>query len=249
MWNQYLVNKLRAMGFEQSKVDECVFYQNTTIFIVYADDGLMFDMSGKDLDTFIQELRDADLDIEDQGDPSDYVGVNITKDDQGYLNFNQLALIDSIINDVGLSQSKRTKTVPAKSSQVLHADPDSLPFEEIFDFNYLSAVGKLNYLAQTTRPDIMAATHMIAKYSHCPKKEHGEAIIHLVQYLKSTRHIGLKFRPDQTKGFENYCDTDFSGNWFLDQAQFDPAHPSQDQDGSSSTQDAQSHGPPSYRPK
>ncbi|EJK77403.1 hypothetical protein THAOC_00765, partial [Thalassiosira oceanica] len=199
VWNQFLVNKLRALGFEQSKVDECVFYRGTTIFIVYVDDGLVFDTSGKNLDDFIQELRDADLDIEDQGDPNDYVGVNITKDKHGYLNFNQLALIDAIIKDTRY----RLNT--------------------FFDFNYRSAVGKLNYLAQTTRPDIMAATHMIAKYSHCPKKEHGEAIIHLVQYLKSTRHIGLRFAPDQSKGFENYCDADFSGNWFRDQAQFDPS--------------------------
>ena len=203
VWNKFLVDKLRTIGFEQSKVDECVFYRGSTIFIVYVDDGLIFDVSGKDLDGFVQELRDIKLDIEDQGDPSDYVGVNITKDDNGYLNFNQLALIDSIIDDVGLRQDKRTRTTPAKSSQLLHSYPDSQPFEEICDFNYRSAVGKINYLAQTTRPDIMAATHMIAKYSHCPKREHGEAIIHLVQYLKATRHIGLKFKPDPSKGFEN----------------------------------------------
>ena len=32
VWNQFLVNKLTNIGFEQSKVDECVFYRGSTIF-------------------------------------------------------------------------------------------------------------------------------------------------------------------------------------------------------------------------
>eukprot|EP00956_Cyclotella_meneghiniana_P027784 scaffold63216_cov39-Cyclotella_meneghiniana.AAC.1 len=59
----------------------------------------------------------------------------------------------------------------------------------------------------------MYATHQIAKYSSDPRKEHGEAVIYLVRYLKKTRDIGLKFKPDSTYGFECYCDADFSGNW------------------------------------
>ncbi|EJK76134.1 hypothetical protein THAOC_02122 [Thalassiosira oceanica] len=223
VWNQFLVNKLLKIGFEQSKVDECVFYRGSTIFIVYVDDGLVLDTNGNSLDGFVQELKDAELVVEDQGDPSDYVGVNISKDQYGYLDLTQRALIDSIIKDIGLQSSKRTRTTAAKSSEVLHAFADSTPFEESHDFNYRSAVGKLNYLAQTTRPDIAAATHMIAKYSHNPKKEHGDAIIHLVQYLKATRDIGLRFKPDPTKGFENYCDADFSGNWNRDYADIDPS--------------------------
>ncbi len=50
-------------------------------------------------------------------------------------------------------------------------------------FNYHSIVEKLNYLAQTTRPNIVCATHQIAKYLSNPQKEHGEAIIYLVKYL------------------------------------------------------------------
>ena len=134
VWNQFLVQKLQDIGFVPSKVDECVFYRGTTIFIVYVDDGLVLDTSGKNLDGFVQELRNADLDVDDQGDPSDYVGVNINKDPMGYLNFTQQALIDSIIEDVGLTKSKRIRTTPGKSSQQLHAFANSQPFEEFHSF-------------------------------------------------------------------------------------------------------------------
>jgi hypothetical protein len=78
-------------------------------------------------------------------------------------------------------------------------------------------------LAQTTRPDIIFSVHQIAKYSSDPRLEHGEAIVYLVRYLKKTRDLGLKFKPDPSKGFECYCDADFSGNWNKDFASHDPS--------------------------
>jgi hypothetical protein len=103
----------------------------------------------------------------------------------------------------------------------LCAFKDEPPFD--LNFNYRSAVGKLNYLAQTTRPDIMYATHLVAKYSSDPRQSHGEAILYLVCYLKKTHDIGLKFTPDPAKGFECLCDSDFSGLWNMEFAPVDPS--------------------------
>ena len=41
--------------------------------------------------------------------------------------------------------------------------------------------------------------------------------------MKKTRHLGLKFRPSESKGFECYCNADFVGNWNKEFAQFDPS--------------------------
>jgi hypothetical protein len=75
--------------------------------------------------------------------------------------FTQCALIDSIIKDIGLKEAK-TKPFPAKMSLQLHAFNNEPVFD--LDFNYRSAIGKLNYVPQTVHPDIMYATHQIAKY-------------------------------------------------------------------------------------
>ena len=45
VWNHFLVEKLQSIGFVLSKIDECVFYRGTTIFIVYVDNGLCVDPS------------------------------------------------------------------------------------------------------------------------------------------------------------------------------------------------------------
>ncbi len=91
------------------------------------------------------------------------------------------------------------------------------------DFNYRSVVGKLNYLAQTTCPSIMYAKHQIAKYSSDPMQPHGKATLYLIRYLKKTCDVGLCFKPDSTKGFERYCDADFSGLWNKAFAPVDPS--------------------------
>jgi hypothetical protein len=105
----------------------------------------------------------------------------------------QRALTDSIISDCELDDAF-TMPVPAKTSLQLHTYKSSKPFSQCdFPFNYRSVTGKLNYPAQTTRPDILFAVHQIAKYSSDPRLEHGEAIVYLVRYLKKTRDLGLKF--------------------------------------------------------
>jgi hypothetical protein len=149
------------------------------------------------------------------------VGVNIHKLKDSSYKFTQRALIDSIIQDVGLDNAKGVKPVPAKVSLRLHAAKDEKSFD--LNFNYRSAVGKLNYLAQTTHPDIMYATHQIAKYASDLREIHGEAILYLVCYLKKTRDLGLKFKPDPGKGFECFCDADFLGLW---NKTFAPVNPS-----------------------
>jgi hypothetical protein len=69
----------------------------------------------------------------------------------------------------------------------------------------------------------MYATHQVAKYASDPRKSHGEALLHIVCYPKRTRDLGLKFKPSQDKGFECYCDTNFSDNWNKELAPVDPS--------------------------
>jgi hypothetical protein len=107
-------------------------------------------------------------------------------------------LINAIINDIGINDS-RTKPVPAKVSLRLNAFKDEPTFN--LDINYRSVVGKLNYLAQTTHPDTMYTVYQIAKYSSDPRQSHGGAILYLICYLKKTRELGIRFKPDPKKGF------------------------------------------------
>jgi hypothetical protein len=183
VWNSYLATNLQEINFKWSLIDGCIFYRDDIIFIVYVDNGIFLGPLDQQLRDIINKLCNLKLSIEDQDHLADYVGVSIKKPKNGVIELTQGALINSIISNVALSGYK-VKAVPANVSKILHAHLDKPPF--LLNFGYRSVIGKLNYLAQTTRPDIVYATHQLAKYSSNPREPHGEAVLYLIRYLKKT---------------------------------------------------------------
>jgi hypothetical protein len=43
VWNSYLATKLQEINFKQSLINDCVFYQDDVIFIVYVDDEIFIE--------------------------------------------------------------------------------------------------------------------------------------------------------------------------------------------------------------
>jgi hypothetical protein len=113
VWNSFLVDKLTPIGFTMSLIDDCVFFCDDIIFMVYVDNGIFLGSDNLQLQEVIKEIQNLGLNIEDQGHPADYVGVNIKKPKDGSYELTQRALIDPIIGDVGLKDVK-VKPVPAK---------------------------------------------------------------------------------------------------------------------------------------
>jgi hypothetical protein len=144
MWNSFLVDKVRSIGFTTSLIDDCIFFCDDIRFMVYVDNCIFLGSDDLQLQEVIKEIQDPSLNIEDQGHPANYVGVNIKKLNNGSYEFTQRVYIDSIIDDVGLKDMK-VKPVPAKVSLQLNTLKDKLSFD--LNFNYRSAFGKLNYLA------------------------------------------------------------------------------------------------------
>jgi hypothetical protein len=63
VWNKHLTSGLVKIGFVQLKVDECVFYRDGVIFIVYVDNGVFFCKSMDKIDQAILALRSSGYDI------------------------------------------------------------------------------------------------------------------------------------------------------------------------------------------
>ncbi len=117
------MDKPMSIGFTTSLIDDCVFFRDDIIFMVYVDDGIFLGSNNLQPQDIIKEIQDLGLNIEDQGHPADYVGINIKKLKDGSFEFTQQALINSITNDVRLIDAK-VKPVPVKVSLQLHAFKD-----------------------------------------------------------------------------------------------------------------------------
>jgi hypothetical protein len=220
VWNQHLVAGLCKIGFQQSEVDECVFYRNKTIFVVYVDDGIFAGPDESEIKQAIKDFRKVGFDIEDKGNIKDYLGVNVTKLPDGRLKLWQPHLIRQIIQDVNLS-IKTIRSTPALASKILQRDEKAPSYKG--SFHYRSVIGKLNFLEKSTRPDIAYAVHQCARFCEDPKQVHYEAILHLTKYLVGTMDKGIILDPKSEQSFEVYADADFAGNWNKLTAHKDPS--------------------------
>ena len=223
VWYKYLRNKLiNELKFKQSKIDECIFYRGRTVYMLYTDDSILAGPSKKEIDEIIKDLQKAKLNITDEGDIQDFLGVNIAKKADGTIHLTQPHLVDQILNDLNMSQDNvKVKSTPAMMSKLLKRDEQGVEFDK--SFHYRSIIGKLNYLEKGTRSDISYITHQCARFAESPRESHAKAIRWIARYLKGTKDKGLIINPKPDVGLQVYVDADFSGNW-------DPKNPELDRD-------------------
>lgn len=220
VWNHYLVDKLKSIGFVQSKIDECVFYKGKIVYVLYTDDSILAGPDAKELDRTIEKMRKV-LDLTVEGELSDFLGVKITRHkDKNEIHLTQPQLIDQILQDLRLKQEKaKPKDVPMRSSTILLRHLNSPRFDR--HFHYRSIIGKLSYLEKGSRSELAYPVHQCARYSEDPRKEHGEAVKWIGRYLLGTAKGGTIMRPDPSRGLEVHVDADFAGNWHKSES-YDP---------------------------
>ena len=83
--NQYVTNKLKVIGFIQSKWDPCVFWRNKVIYNLYTDDSLIAGASQAEIDKVINLSKGTGLKITEEGVIGDFVGVHIHRTLEGTL--------------------------------------------------------------------------------------------------------------------------------------------------------------------
>jgi hypothetical protein len=221
VWNKHLDAGLMKIGFQPSVIDPCIYYKRNVVFLLYVDDGIFLSPSKKAIDQCIQELKDADFDIEDQGDICDYLGVQVHKDKKGRIHLTQPQLIKSIIQDMQFQDNTKERLTPALSTKILNRDREGAPFDH--SFHYRRVIGKLNFLEKSTRADIAYSVHQCARFCEDPRESHGAAVKNIVRYLKATQDKGMILNPQEKKSFDCYVDSDFCGLWNRALAMSDPS--------------------------
>jgi Reverse transcriptase (RNA-dependent DNA polymerase) len=213
-WSIHLDAGLKELGFKRSAVDDCLYYCGHTLFLAYVDDGILIDPDPAAVEQAMSDLA-SKFEIEDEGAIDDYLGVKISKNEDGTIQLAQPHLIDSILEDLQLLNHGKTASksadTPAKFDNCLHKDLDGKPFD--YPWDYRSVIGKLNFLEKSTRGDLAYSVHQCARFMSSPMKSHGEAVKRIGRYLLDSRDKGFILRLDLTKSFECWVDADYCGNW------------------------------------
>ena len=165
VWNKYMDQCMREIGFKPSSFNPCLYYRGSIIFLVYIDNCIIFGPDGCSIDTIVADLRACThrFSVDDQGDIGDFLGIHVQNLSDRTIQLTQPQLIDSIIKDLHLQSGSNAKKTLAVPSNLLHKDsdgPDMTP-----ELHYRSVVGKLNFLEKSPRPDISVSVHQCARFS------------------------------------------------------------------------------------
>ncbi|KAJ9546810.1 hypothetical protein OSB04_019353 [Centaurea solstitialis] len=82
--------------------------------------------------------------------------------------------------------------------------------EEVDVHHYRSMIGSLMYLT-ASRPDIMFAVCVCARYQVRPKEIHLQAVKRIFRYLKGQPRLGLWYPKDSSFDLVAYTDSDYGG--------------------------------------
>ena len=105
---KFMVEKLELCGLNQSKLDPCLFIEDTIIAVTYADDLLLWSTKDKYMIVLGQLLNKASVDIEDDNDTTGFLGVKLTKTPEGSITMTQEGLMGQIIETMGLDLAHGT---------------------------------------------------------------------------------------------------------------------------------------------
>lgn len=207
VWNAEFRTQVESLGFITLKSDNCLFKHKTKqIYLcIYVDDGLILAPNEPDLDSVINGLKKV-FDIKVIVN-SAFVGLQIEKVKHGYA-IHQATYAKEVLARHGMADS-RPVTAPLMHGHRL-TDTDSN--DKDLDCPYREAIGALLYLATKTRPDILYAITMLAKFCQNPKEKHWTAIKRVMRYIRGTIDMGLLFKKEDKLRLDVFSDADWGSD-------------------------------------
>jgi len=125
--------------------------------------------------------------LRDLGPTTFLLGIEIIRNpEKQQISLSQRQYIIDALERFNMSDCNPVGTPMDSGAHLLATMSPQSPEEQraMQDIPYLSAVGTLQYLATSTRPDISYAVGILARFNKNPGIEHWKAVKHLFRYLK-----------------------------------------------------------------
>jgi len=119
---------------------------------------------------------------------------------------NQAKYCKDLLRKFEMDKCKPTST-PFSSSCHLDHDEAGISIDET---KYRGLIGSLLYLT-SSRPDIMFAVCMCARFQSTPKESHYNAAKRILKYLQGTKEVGLWYPGNISLSLTGYFDSNYAG--------------------------------------
>ncbi|GJR31807.1 putative ribonuclease H-like domain-containing protein [Tanacetum coccineum] len=170
----------------------------------YMDD-IIFGSTKKELCNAFEKLMHEKFKMSSMGERTFFLGLQVEqKEDDIFIS--QDKYVSEILKKFGFTEVK-TASTPIETQKPLLKDEDG---EEVDVHLYSSMIGSLMYLT-SSRPDIMFAVCVCARYQVNTKVSHLHAVKRIFRYLKGQPKLGLWYPKDSPFDLVAYTHSDYAG--------------------------------------
>ena len=207
-WYDTLSKFLLENKFSKGVVDPTLFTRKTGKHIllvqIYVDDIIFASTDPNACEIFSNEMS-SKFQMSMMGQMSFFLGLQVSQSPGGiFLHQSKYAL--ETLKKYGMESCDPVDT-PMVDRLKLDEDPSGI---EVDQTRFRGMVGSLMYLT-ISRPDIVFAVCMCARYQAKPTKKHLEALKWIFRYLRRTINMGLWYPKDTAMELTAYADADHAG--------------------------------------
>ncbi|KAJ1694127.1 hypothetical protein LUZ63_010825 [Rhynchospora breviuscula] len=208
-WYGRLCTFLLDNGFIRGKMDTTLFTKkrddHLLLVQIYVDD-IIFGSTNATLAQEFSSLMSSEFEMSMMGELNFFLGLQIKQLQDGIF-ISQTKYAKELIKKFGVEDSKSLDTPMGKSANI-DADEKGKPMDITL---YRGIIGSLLYLT-ASRPDIMYAVCLCARYQANPKESHHKAVKRILRYVKGTQNLGLWYGKQTELDLVGYTDADFAGD-------------------------------------
>ncbi|KAJ9536569.1 hypothetical protein OSB04_un000268, partial [Centaurea solstitialis] len=207
-WYETLTIYLLGSGYKKGTVDPALFLRRSgnhlTVVQIYVDD-IIFASTNPESCTEFEQIMKSRFQMSMMGELTFFLGLQVRQTPQGiFLNQSKYTL--DILKRFDFTGPKSAST-PMSTSFQLDADTSGNPVDQKV---YRAIIGSLLYLT-ASRPDIMFATCVCARFQCNPRESHLGAVKRILKYLKGTPNFALWYPKDSGFELTAFTDSDHAG--------------------------------------
>nr|GFB06977.1 hypothetical protein [Tanacetum cinerariifolium] len=207
-WFDVLLQFLIENSFQKGLIDTTLFIKkkgkHIMLIQIYVDD-IIFGSTNPKYCTKFSDLMVKRFEMSMMGEMKFFFGLQVNQFSNGIF-INQSKYIIDILKRFSMENCDTVPT-PMVEQAKLKLDLVGKPVDHT---DYRSMIGLLMYVT-SSRPDIMFATCMCARYQANPNEHHVAAVKRIFRYLKGTINLGLWYPKDSGFDLTAYSDADHAG--------------------------------------
>nr|GEX11650.1 hypothetical protein [Tanacetum cinerariifolium] len=207
-WYDVLSKFLIDSGFQIGSFDTTLFIKkkgkHIMLIQIYVDD-IIFGSTNLKYCTKFSYLMVKRFEMSMMGETKFFLGLQVNQFSNGIF-INQSKNILDILKRFRMKNCDSVPT-PMVEQAKLKLDLVGKPVDHT---DYRSMIGSLMYVT-LSKPDIMFATCMCARYQANPNEHHVSAVKRIFRYLKETINLGLWHPKDSGFDLTAYSDADHAG--------------------------------------